>query len=127
VAAAAPAAPSAQTPAAPSAQAPAAAARLPAPHETEAVIIEYHLSDGRFAGFRCRLGDGQSLWVIDGISNRESAPAIGSIVTLKYQQVSQSGVPVAASYAGQRPNESPTLPLPPRPGSEPTRSQSQGP
>jgi hypothetical protein len=98
---------------------PAAAVRLPALRETEAVLIEYHLSDGRLAGFRCRLGDGQSLWVSGGISDRvrECPPPVGGIVTLKYQQVSQSGVPVAASYAGLRPNESPTLPLPPKPGS----------
>ncbi len=98
---------------------PAAAMRLPAPRETEAVLTEYFLTSDRFSGFRCRLGDGQSLTVTGGITDRvrDCPPPVGSIVTLRYQQVSNTGAPVAASYSGMRPNDAATLPLPPKPTS----------
>ena len=98
---------------------PAAAMRLPSLLETEAVLTEYFLSSDRFSGFRCRLGDGQMVSVTGGISDRvrDCPPPVGGIVTLRYQQVSNTGVPVAASYAGMRPNDASTLPLPPKPTS----------
>jgi DNA ligase-1 len=98
---------------------PPAAVRLTSPRETEAVLTEYFLTNDRFSGFRCRLGDGQPLTVTGGITDRvrDCPPPIGGIVTLRYQQVSNTGVPVAASYAGMRPNDAATLPLPPKPTS----------
>ena len=98
---------------------PSSAVRLPTPHETEAVLTEYFLTNDRFSGFRCRLGDGQSLMITGGITDRvrDYPPPIGGIVTLRYQQVSNTGVPVAASYGGMRRNDAATLPLPPRPTS----------
>ncbi|MDB5313281.1 MAG: dependent ligase-like protein [Gemmataceae bacterium] len=93
------------------------AVRLPAPQDTEAVVLEYHASNGRFAGFRCRLGDGQTVAVTAGFADRDRdcPPPVGGIVTLRFQQVTATGLPVAASFAGVRPNEAETLPLPPKP------------
>lgn len=95
---------------------PPSAMRLPAPREVEAILTEYHLTSDRFSGFRCRLGDGQMVSVAGGITDRvrDCPPPIGGIVTLRYQQVSNTGVPVAANYAGMRPNNAATLPLPPK-------------
>ena len=94
------------------------AMRLPAPQDTEAVVLDYHVPNGRFAGFRCRLGDGQTLAVSAGFSDRDCdcPPPVGGIVTLRFQQVTATGVPFAASFAGTRPNDAATLPLPPKPG-----------
>lgn len=78
------------------------AVRLPAPKEAEAIVLEYHLANGRFAGFRCRLGDGQAVAVTAGFAEKDKdcPPPVGGIVTLRYQQVTAAGVPVGASYAG---------------------------
>jgi DNA ligase-1 len=98
---------------------PAAAMRLSTPRETEAVLTDYYLTSDCFSGFRCRLGDGQSLTVTGGITDRvrDCPPPIGGIVTIRYQQVSSTGVSVAASFAGMRPNNAATLPPPPKPTS----------
>ncbi|MBX9622927.1 MAG: hypothetical protein K2X82_03850 [Gemmataceae bacterium] len=96
---------------------PAPALTLPAPAETEAVVLEYHTSKGRFDGLRCRLGDGQPVGVAAGFGDKERdcPPPVGGIVALRFPQVSATGVPCGASYAGVRADDAPTLPLPPRP------------
>lgn len=76
--------------------------RLPAPKDAEAVVLEYHLTNGRFAGFRCRLGDGQAVTVTAGFAGRDKdcPPPVGGIVTLRYQEVTATGAPVGASFVG---------------------------
>ena len=96
----------------------APAMRLPVPQETEAIVLDYHISNARFSGFRCRLGDGQTLPVTAGFTDRDRdcPPPVGGIVTLRFEQVTATGVPFAARFAGVRPNDAPTLPPPPKPG-----------
>jgi hypothetical protein len=74
-----------------------AAQRLPAPRDTEAIVLDYHVANGRVTGFRCRLGDGQALAVTAGVTDRDCPPPVGGIVTVRYQQVTATGVPVAAT------------------------------
>ena len=94
-----------------------AAMRLPAPQDTEAIVTDYLLAGDRLNGLRVRLGDGQMLAVTAGFSDRDRwcLPPVGGIVTLRFQQVTASGLPVAPTYAGMRPDDAPTLPAPPRP------------
>jgi hypothetical protein len=102
--------------------APAAAAvpamRLPAPRDTEAVVLDYQTAGGRFAGFRCRLGDGQTVAVTAGFADadRDCPPPVGGIVTLRFDQVTAAGAPYAPAFAGTRPDDAPPLPPPPKPG-----------
>ncbi len=95
-----------------------AAMRLAAPQETEAVVLEHRVSGGGFVGLRCRIGDGQTLAVTAGFTDRDRLvpPPVGGIVTLRFDEVSATGVPCAASYAGTRPDAAAALPMPPKPG-----------
>ncbi|HJZ58764.1 MAG TPA: hypothetical protein VKE74_27725 [Gemmataceae bacterium] len=93
------------------------AMRLSAPQDTEAVVLEYQVKSDWFVGMRARLGDGQMVAVTAGFTDRDRdcPPPIGGIITLRFQEVSATGVPCSPSYAGMRPDDAPTLPPPPKP------------
>lgn len=94
-----------------------AAIRLPAPQDTEAVVLEYRTGGAGLVGLRCRTGDGQTVSVQAGFSDRDRVypPPVGAIVTLRFQEVTAGGAPVNANFAGIRPDDAPTLPPAPRP------------
>ena len=58
--------------------------------------------------------DGQAVGVAAGFADhdRDCPPPVGAIVGLRFRQLSATGVPVGAAYAGARPDDAPTLPLP---------------
>ncbi|MFO0798220.1 MAG: hypothetical protein U0804_12150 [Gemmataceae bacterium] len=91
---------------------PAVAHTLPAPVEADAVVTAYQFAGGRLIGLLCRLGDGQAVGVSSGLA--EHPPAVGSIVGLRFQKLSATGVPVAAGFAGARADDAPTLAIPAR-------------
>jgi hypothetical protein len=96
---------------------PPAALTLPAPQDAEAIVSAYQFVAGRLTGLLCRLGDGQGVGVAAGLSDRDRdcPPPVGGVVGLRFAQVSATGVPVAAAYAGARADDAEPLPLPPRP------------
>ncbi|QDU19041.1 hypothetical protein [Urbifossiella limnaea] len=89
---------------------PAAAHTLPAPVEADAIVTAYQFAGGRLIGLLCRLGDGQAVGVSSGLADHP--PAVGSIVGLRFQKLSATGVPVAAGFAGARTDDAATLPVP---------------
>ncbi len=77
-------------------------------HDAEARVIEHSAGTGRHQG---RLGalvvelpDGTTFNVGTGFSDREreAPPAIGSVITFRYQELSDIGVPRFPSYVGVR-------------------------
>ncbi|HEX4606841.1 MAG TPA: hypothetical protein VH092_01425 [Urbifossiella sp.] len=96
---------------------PAAALTLPAEQEADTIVTAYQFGGGRLTGLLCRLGDGQAVGVAAGFTDRDRScpPPVGGIVGVRFQKVSATGVPVGASYAGLRADDTGTLPLPPRP------------
>jgi DNA ligase 1 len=77
-------------------------------HDAEARVIEHLPGDGRHKG---RLGallveavDGTRFSVGTGFSDAERAapPALGSVITYRYQELSTAGVPRFPSYVGVR-------------------------
>lgn len=77
-------------------------------HDTEARVVE-HLPGlgkhkGRLGALLVELPDGTRFNVGTGFSDaeREAPPAIGSIITFRYQELSTTGVPRFPSYVGER-------------------------
>jgi DNA ligase 1 len=77
-------------------------------HDTEARVVE-HLPGlgkhkGRLGALLVELPDGTRFNVGTGFSDaeREAPPAIGSIITFRYQELSNTGVPRFPSYVGER-------------------------
>ena len=77
-------------------------------HDAEAVVVA-HLPGagkhkGRLGALECDLPDGTRFSVGTGLTDaeRESPPAIGSIITFRYQELSDDGVPRFPSYVGVR-------------------------
>ncbi len=77
-------------------------------HDTEARVIGHAPGTGKHKG---RLGalivelpDGTKFNVGTGFSDeeRESPPAIGAVITFRYQELSKDGVPRFPSYVGER-------------------------
>jgi DNA ligase-1 len=77
-------------------------------HDAEAKVIEHQPGAGRHNG---RLGallvalpDGTTFAVGTGLtdSQRNSPPAVGSVITFRYQELSDRGVPRFPSFAGVR-------------------------
>jgi DNA ligase-1 len=77
-------------------------------HDAEARVIEHSAGTGRHKG---RLGalvvelpDGTTFNVGTGFSDREreEPPAIGAVITFRYQELSDGGVPRFPSYVGVR-------------------------
>lgn len=76
--------------------------------DAEATVTGYSPGEGRHAGrvgaLECVLPNGTNFSVGTGLSDaeRENPPAIGSVITFRYQELSNEGVPRFPSYLGVR-------------------------
>lgn len=77
-------------------------------HDAEARVIDHAPGTGKHKGrlgaLVCELADGVTFNVGTGFSDaeREAPPAIGSLITFRYQELSNDGVPRFPSYVGER-------------------------
>jgi DNA ligase 1 len=77
-------------------------------HDAEARVIGHDRGAGRHAGrlgaLQCELADGTVFHVGTGLSDaeRDDPPPVGSIITYRYQELSNDGVPRFPSYVGVR-------------------------
>lgn len=77
-------------------------------HDAEARVIAHVRGAGRHGGrlgsLQCELPDGTVFNVGTGLSDaeRNDPPAVGTIVTFRYQELSNDGVPRFPSYVGAR-------------------------
>ncbi len=83
-------------------------------HDAEATVIGHQEGAGKHKGrlgaLQVRLADGTEFAVGTGFSDRERAnpPAIGSVITFRYQELSEAGVPRFPSYVGIRHDAKPS-------------------
>ena len=102
-------------------------------HDAEARVIEHQGGAGRHKGrlgaLEVELEDGTWFAVGTGFSDaeREDPPAVGSMITFRYQELSDGGVPRFPSYVGVReeaepsPAKAASAPVkPPKPAAMPT-------
>jgi DNA ligase-1 len=88
---------------------------------------------GRLGALLVRLADGTEFAVGTGFTDKERAapPAVGSVITFRYQELSDAGVPRFPSYVGVRidakPGPLPTKPAPLPVAKAPATSASGGP
>ncbi len=92
--------------------------------DAEAKVIEHLPGAGRHKGrlgaLSCELPDGTKFSVGTGFSDaeREDPPPVGSVITFRYQELSNAGVPRFPSYVGVRPDvtwsQAKNQPAPPR-------------
>jgi DNA ligase-1 len=86
-------------------------------HDAEATVLGHQAGKGRHQGrlgaLLVRLEDGTEFAVGTGFSDQERAapPGVGSVITFRYQELSEAGVPRFPSYVGVR-HEPPTKPAP---------------
>jgi DNA ligase-1 len=86
-------------------------------HDAEAVVLGHQAGKGRHQGrlgaLLVRLEDGTEFAVGTGFSDQERAapPGVGSVITFRYQELSEAGVPRFPSYVGVR-HEPPAKPAP---------------
>ena len=86
-------------------------------HDAEARVLQHREGSGRHKGrmgaLLVELPDGTTFSVGTGFSDaeREQPPAVGSLITFRYQELSEAGVPRFPSYVGVRATE----PSPPTP------------
>lgn len=77
-------------------------------HDTEAKVLEHVAGAGKHKGrlgaLACVLPDGTRFNVGTGFSDaeREDPPPVGTIITFRYQELSDDGVPRFPSYVGVR-------------------------
>ena len=77
-------------------------------HDTEAIVVGHLPGAGRHKGrlgaLECDLPDGTRFSVGTGFSDAERAapPAVGSVITFRYQELTTDGVPRFPSYIGVR-------------------------
>ncbi len=104
-------------------------------HDAEARVIAYvggaGRHDGRLGSLQCDMPDGTVFNIGTGLSDaeRNDPPPIGSIVTYRYQELSDDGVPRFPSYVGVRhdmPWPPPDAPVRPRAGA-PAQAQAPAP
>lgn len=99
-------------------------------HDAEATVIGHQEGLGRHKGrlgaLAVKLADGTLFSVGTGFSDRErdAPPAIGSVITFRYQELSDAGVPRFPSYVGLRHDPAPpkaaAKPAAPPPAAAPT-------
>lgn len=93
-------------------------------HDAEATVVGHQPGEGRHKGrlgaLLVRLADGTDFAIGTGFSDRERErpPGVGAIVTFRYQELSEAGVPRFPSWVGVRldapASSSPTTPIVPR-------------
>lgn len=77
-------------------------------HDAEAVVIGHQAGAGRHKGrmgaLLARLPDGTEFAVGTGFSDaeRSAPPAVGSVITFRYQELTEAGVPRFPSFVGVR-------------------------
>lgn len=77
-------------------------------HDAEATVIDHAEGSGKHKGrlgaLVCRLASNATFNVGTGFTDREreTPPAIGSVITFRYQELSDDGVPRFPSYVGER-------------------------
>jgi len=77
-------------------------------HDSEARVIGHQEGAGRHKGrlgaLLVELGNGAKFAVGTGLSDaeREAPPALGSLITFRYQELSDGGVPRFPSFVGIR-------------------------
>ena len=77
-------------------------------HDAEARVLEHLKGAGRHKGrlgaLLVELADGTQFSVGTGFSDaeREAPPPVGSVITFRYQELSDGGVPRFPSYVGVR-------------------------
>lgn len=83
-------------------------------YDAEAVVISHEPGKGRHAGrlgaLTVKLPNGKTFSVGTGFSDkqREQPPSIGSLITFRYQELSDAGIPRFPSYVGIRSDVAPT-------------------
>jgi DNA ligase-1 len=88
--------------------------------DAEAVVTGYEAGAGRHKGrlgaLRARFGNGVEFKIGTGLKDkeRENPPAVGSIVTVKYQELTKDGIPRFPVFAGLRPDGFPAAAPPTR-------------
>jgi DNA ligase-1 len=101
--------------------------------DAEAIVLGYEAGLGRHKGrvgaLTARLGNGKEFRVGTGLKDkeREAPPAVGSIINVKYQELTKDGIPRFPVYVGLRPDGNPKAPPPTRlasGGRQPTVSSS---
>lgn len=77
-------------------------------HDTEARVIDHAPGAGKHKGrlgaLVCQLPDGTTFNVGTGFTDaeRQNPPKIGSVITFRYQELTDDGVPRFPSYVGER-------------------------
>jgi DNA ligase-1 len=77
-------------------------------HDAEATVIGHEPGKGRHAGrlgaLTVRLPNGKEFSVGTGFSDKErqTPPSVGSLITFRYQELSDAGIPRFPSYVGLR-------------------------
>ena len=88
--------------------------------DTEVTVSSYEAGKGRHKGrvgaLWVRLSNGKECKVGTGLKDkdRENPPAVGSIITVKYQEITPDGVLRFPVYVGVRPDGNPNQPVPTR-------------
>src|SRR5204863_1530001 len=83
-------------------------------HDAEARVIGYVPGEGKHAGrlgsLAVQLPNGVQFYIGTGLSHaqREHPPAIGTVITFRYQELTDSGTPRFPSYVGIRRDEEET-------------------
>ena len=78
--------------------------------DAEATVIGYEAGAGRHKGrvgaLVARFGNGKEFKIGTGLKDREreSPPAVGSVVNVKYQELTKDGIPRFPVYVGLRPD-----------------------
>lgn len=99
-------------------------------HDSEATVIGHQAGAGRHKGrmgaLLVRLSDGTEFAVGTGFSDREreNPPGIGAVVTFRYQELSEAGVPRFPSWVGVR-LDAPGKPVEPIAASKPATTNVQ--
>ncbi|PRP81462.1 ATP dependent DNA ligase-like protein [Planoprotostelium fungivorum] len=77
-------------------------------YDAEAKVLAHEPGKGKFSGMCgalwCDIGDGTKFSVGSGMNtkDRKNPPAIGSIITFRYQELSDAGIPRFPVYVGER-------------------------
>ncbi|MDB5313279.1 MAG: ligase [Gemmataceae bacterium] len=90
--------------------------------DDEAVVIGHEPGKGRHAGrlgaLTAKLTNGKVFSVGTGLSDKERAnpPAVGAVISFRYQELSDAGIPRFPSYIGLRTDGAAVVPPPAPPG-----------